>query len=418
MSDQSLSSPDSELHLIVVGASHCGVQSALAARRMGFDGRITLIGDEPHLPYHRPPLSKDVLIGKKTADQVSLRPESAYTKAGVDLLTGVGVVSIDRTNREVSTSDGRRLSYDYLLLATGARPRSLKVSGSSLPGVHYLRGLDDVAGLREQSVETANVVVIGGGYIGLETAASLRKLGARVTVVEAMSRVLQRVASPELSEFYTRVHSEEGVEIVTNAMVTGFDGEDHLQSVLLDDGRTLDADLAVIGIGVVPNAELAEDAGLLVHNGIVVDEFARSSDPHIYAAGDCARGRNLLYDEHLRVESVQNANDQGKAAIRHIAGVGEPYSALPWFWSDQYDVKLQIAGLLDGADQVVVRGDPSTGRTFSLCHLKDDVLLAVEAVNRSSDFLGAKAPIMARASMDIERLADVDNSIADCVNAP
>ncbi|MFK8029647.1 MAG: NAD(P)/FAD-dependent oxidoreductase [Gammaproteobacteria bacterium] len=413
----SLGATDSDdAGLVIVGASHCGVQCAFAARRGGFEERIVLIGDDPEIPYHRPPLSKDILTGAKTVDQVSLKPDSAYIRSKIELRAGVRVTRIDRERKVVVTDNAGEFAYSSLILATGASPRTLQIEGSDLDNIHYLRSLGDACEIRPLDGSLAvNAVVVGGGYIGLEVAASLRKLGARVTVVEATERLLQRVAGPALSSFFTRIHQEEGVDVITGAQVTGFQGEGAVSHVVLKDGRVLDADLVVVGIGVIPETELAEEAGLPVENGVLVDGRARTEDPLIYAAGDCARGYNALYQRHLRLESVQNANDQGKVAVQNILGIDSNYGALPWFWSDQYDVKLQIAGLTDGADTLVVRGDPTTGRSFSLCYVRDDVLVAVEAVNRPRDFLSAKSHIIASARMDLLKLQDEDCAIADCI---
>lgn len=403
--------------LVVVGASHCGIQSAFAARRQGFSGPITVLGEESELPYHRPPLSKDALTGSRSTSSNALRPQSAYDKADIKLRLGVTVSHVDRERRQVHTQDGEVIGYSRLLLATGARARTLRVPGSELSGIYTLRSSLDAARIRDAASAGSRVAIVGGGYIGLETAASLSKFGLHVTVLEAMPRLLQRVASHELSDFYRRIHDEAGVDVRVGAYVKGFEGEGSVKSVLLDGAEAVTADLVVVGIGVIPNDELAAKAGLATENGIVVNAQARTEDEHIYAAGDCANGYNALYQRHLRLESIQHANDQGKVAVNAMLGTASDYNALPWFWSDQYDVKLQIAGLIDEGGQVVVRGDPLNSRAFSLCHVKGDVLVAVEAVNTPRDFLTSKALIVSQSRMDLDRLKDHEQPLAECVLA-
>jgi len=289
---------------------------------------------------------------------------------------------------------------------TGALPRRISLPGSELKGVHYLRDMRDVDAIRSRLKPGKSVVIVGGGYIGLETAASLRSAGLQVTVLEAMSRVLQRVTAPEVSAFFTRVHEEEGVTVVTGTTVSAFHGEGTLSGVTCSDGREFAADLALVGVGVVPDTSLAEAAGLEVNDGIVVDEFARTSDPHILAAGDCTRHYNPVYDRWLRLESVQNANEQARTAAKAVAGNPVAYHALPWFWSDQYDIKLQIAGLSAGYDEVVVRGNIAEGRSFSAFYLCGGRLVAADAINRPREFMAAKRAILAGCRPAPAALAD------------
>jgi len=398
---------------IIIGASHAASQAAAALRQQGWQGSITIIGDEPYLPYHRPPLSKDYLSGAKTLEEIFIRQQAFYEKADVDFILGVKVTSINRVDKKIVVDGGESLDYDKLLITTGAKVRELTVPGSDLGGVCYLRDLNDVHRVREYAGEGKNAVIIGGGYIGLETAASLRKLGMNVTVLEFMPRVLQRVTAPEISAFYTRVHTEEGVRIITEVQVEALEGTDDVEAVLCSNGERIPASLVVVGIGVLPNVELAEEAGLKVDNGIVVDEFCRTSDPDILAAGDCASHHNLLYDRHLRLESVQNANDQATVAAHTICGKEKIYDSLPWFWSDQFDLKLQICGLSLGYTDVVIRGDIESGRSFAAFYLDNDRLLAVDAVNRPQDFMIGKRLITEKRSIDKAKLADASIPLKD-----
>lgn len=381
-------------HCVIIGASHAAASMAATLRQEGWDGSITMVGEEEHSPYHRPPLSKAGLIGDKDAASLAIRPRDFYTAQGIELRLGVRAERIDREAQSVALSDGTSLSYSQLALMTGALPRRISLPGSDLDGVHYLRNIRDVDAIRAQLAPGKSAVIVGGGYIGLETAASLRSAGMQVTVLEAMSRVLQRVTAPEVSAFFTRVHEEEGVTVVTDTTVSAFTGEDVLIGVTCSDGREFAADIAIVGIGVVPDTALAQAAGLEVNDGIVVDEFARTSDAHILAAGDCTHHYNPIYDRWLRLESVQNANEQARTAAKTVAGNPIAYHALPWFWSDQYDIKLQIAGLSIGYDEVVVRGDIASGRCFSLFYLCRGRLIAADAINRPRDFMAAKRAIL------------------------
>jgi len=404
-----------ESKCVIVGASHAGAQTAMRLRRIGWEGSITLIGDEPRLPYHRPPLSKDYLKGAKSIGNIQLNPEAAYQKSTIELLLGKRITSIDRGGRKVALSSGDSLDYDKLVLATGSNPRALPVPGADLEGVFYLRDADDVDGIRRAIKESRKAVVIGGGYIGLEAAASLRSLGLDVVVVEAMERVLQRVTGETVSDFFTRVHREEGVDIRVNTAVTAICGDKSVSGIETAEGDFIDADLVIIGIGIVPNVELAEAAGLVTANGIEVNQFAQTSDHDIYAVGDCTSFVHPRYQRKLRLESVQNANDQAIAAAKSIFGQPEPYDTVPWFWSDQYDVKLQIAGLAEGADDVIVRGDVGSGRSASLLYLKDSQLLAVDAINSPRDFVFGKKLIIDNALLDVSKLSDENLPLSEAV---
>ena len=401
-------------HCIIVGGSHAGAQAAASLRQEGWSGAITLISAEPILPYHRPPLSKAFLCGGKSDDELLIRPADFYAKQGIEVRLDTRVTRVDAASRTLSCDDGTQLAYSHLILATGADVRRLSVPGSELPGVCYLRGRDDVLAIRNHLKPGGRAVIVGGGYIGLETAASLRKQGMQVVVLEAQCRVLQRVTAAEVSDFYTRVHREEGVEVMLEAAIDHIAGDKTVEAVVLSDGRTLPADLVVVGIGVLPNVELARQMGLEVDNGIRVDEHARTALDDVYAVGDCSFHYNPIYATWLRLESVQNATDQARTAALAICGKAAPYKALPWFWSDQYDLKLQIAGLSTGYDQVVIRGDSRHGRSFSAFYLREGRLLAVDAVNRPKEFTFTKRFLAEGRSADAQRLADESVDFQAC----
>ncbi len=391
---------------VIVGASHAGTQLALSLRQGGWEGRIVLVGDEPVKPYQRPPLSKDLLSGAKSLEQIPIRPPSVLENAGIEFMLGRRVESIDRTRKTLYMDDGKTQGYDKLALTLGAYPSTIPLTGTDKYGVHYLRKLADVEQIRPFIGEGKSAVIIGGGYIGLEAGAVLRQTGMTVTVLEALPRVLQRVTAPVVSTFYQRLHDEEGLWVVTSALVTSIEGEDQVERVHCADGSQIDADLVIIAVGVLPNTDLAARAGLDVEDGILVDEFARTSDPDIVAAGDCTRHFNPIYQRRVRLESIQNAMDQAKTAAATLNGDPQPYHALPWFWSEQYDVKLQIAGLSQGYDNVVLRGDPETGRSFAVFYFAGERLLAVDAINRPGEFMLGKKLLLAGARVDKEKLAD------------
>jgi 3-phenylpropionate/trans-cinnamate dioxygenase ferredoxin reductase subunit len=403
-------------HCIIIGASHAAAQLISSLRQEGWEGRISLIGDEPYLPYHRPPLSKAFFVGEKTEDQLLIRAADFYDKNKVDLLLGSRVTNIDRDAKKIILADRAEISYTKLALTTGARVRKIPLTGGELPGVFYMRDLNDVKQTHKFTGRGKSAVIIGGGYIGLETAASLRKIGMSVTVIEAMSRVLQRVTAPEVSAFYTRIHTEEGVDIRTEAGVDAIVGDKHVEGVRLADGSTVRADLVIIGVGVIPNIELAEAAGLTIDNGIAVDEFATTNDADIVAAGDCTNHYNPIYQRKLRLESVQNATDQAKIAAKSICGKPEAYSALPWFWSDQYDLKLQIAGLSQGFDEVIIRGDSAQGRSFAAFYFCKGRFIAVDAINRPKEFMMSKRALTAGQNVDPLMLPDESIDIKDAFN--
>ncbi len=396
----------SDAKLVVLGAGQAGAQLALAARAEGFSGSITLVGDEDMLPYRRPPLSKEYLAGAAARDHLLVRRPEFFAEQRIDVLTGVRALEIDRANQRVQLSDGTSLAYSALGLTLGTRVRRLPVAGADLPGVHYIRSVADVDALRAQLPSAQSAVIVGGGFVGLEAAAVLRSLGLSVTLLELEARLLPRVVSPRLSDFYARLHTERGVTVRTGAQVTAIErGTTQPLRVVCADGRAFAADLVVVGIGVLPNQELAQAAGLLCGDGIVVDEFARTSDPSIVAAGDCTYHPNRLLGRSLRLESVHNAMAQATTAAQSVCGKLAPYEQFPWFWSDQYELKLQMVGFSEGADQEVVRGDMASGK-FSVFYFRGAQLIAVDTMNAPPEHILCKRLLAAGKSPTPAQAAD------------
>jgi 3-phenylpropionate/trans-cinnamate dioxygenase ferredoxin reductase component len=392
--------------VIIAGAGHAAGQAVATLRQKKWPGEIVLAGEEPWLPYQRPPLSKKFLAGELPAERLYVKPPAFYEDPSITLKLETRVDGIDRAARSLLFKGGGSLGYDVLILALGARARRLPpLPGSDLAGIHYLRNVQDVQQIQQGLIEGRHLVIIGAGYIGLEVAAVASRLGLNVTVVEMQDRVMKRVVAPPVSAFYAREHREHGVELRLQTGLAGFSGQEQVDGVILADGSVLPADLVVIGIGIVPNTEVAAAAGLEVSDGIVVDEHCRTSDERIYAVGDCTMHPNSLIGRSVRLESVQNALEQARTAASNICGEDSRYAEIPWFWSDQYDLKLQIAGLSQGYDSAVVRGDPGK-RSFSCVYLSGSRILAVDAINNPKDFLQSKKLIADRARMDLERLAD------------
>jgi len=402
---------------VIIGASHAGTQLALSLRQGGWSGNILLVGEEPVNPYQRPPLSKDVLTGAKSMEHIPIRPSSVLESAGIELLLGRRVEAIDRKAKRLDLDDGTHLAYDKLALTLGAHPATIPLTGSDKYGVYYLRNLADVEQIQPYIDVGNSAVIIGGGYIGLEAGAVLRQIGMRVTVLEALPRVLQRVTAPVVSTFYERLHYQKGVHIMTSSLVTSIEGDEWVERVFCADGSEFDANLVIIAVGVLPNTGLAEHAGLRVEDGILVDEYARTSDPDIVAAGDCTRHFNPIYQRRVRLESVQNAMDQARTAAATLNGNPEPYHALPWFWSDQYEVKLQIAGLSQGYDNIIVRGNPDSGESFAVFYYEGDHLLAVDAVNRPGEFMLGKKLLLQGNRIDKNLLADDSVPVKELLGA-
>ncbi|AOE86779.1 NAD(P)/FAD-dependent oxidoreductase [Pseudomonas sp. TCU-HL1] len=391
---------------VVVGAGHAGAELVAALRQQGYAGRIILIGDEPELPYRRPPLSKAYLSGEVDRDSLQIRSATAYDKLQVECWTGTEVCAIDRQQRSVMLGDGRTQGYDHLVLATGGRPRRLTDPAAQKANVHYIRTLADIDRLKADFVDGRRLLVIGGGYIGLEAAAVGIKSGLAVTVLEAAPRLLARVAAPEISAFYERAHSSRGVDVRTAVSVESFGGDERVESVRLSDGSELQVDLVIVGIGILPNDDLAREAGLEVDNGIFVDSYAKTSiDPRILAVGDCARHVNGFLGKFVRIESVPSAQEQARTAAATICGKPVAHVAVPWFWSDQFDLKLQMVGLSEGYDKLVLRGDLAS-ESFSAFYLRGNVVLSADAVNRPQDFMVAKRLVAERVSVNPQALAD------------
>ncbi|HZQ40171.1 MAG TPA: FAD-dependent oxidoreductase [Rhizomicrobium sp.] len=390
-------------HIVIIGAGQAGVQAVQSLRAAGFQGRLTMVGDEAYPPYQRPPLSKAYLLGTFARERLFLKGDDFYREARCELLLNTRATAIDRTAKTVTLSDGRVLSYDKLLLTTGTRVRKLDCPGAGLKGIHYLRDIADVDGLQGAFKEGARIAVVGGGYIGLEVAAVGVKRGLDVTVFESANRLMPRTVSKPVSDFFAREHQKAGVKLKVNTQVAGFEGKGRVETVRAG-GVAHPADLVLVGIGVVPNDELAARAGLACSDGIMVDRNAMTSDPAIFAAGDCTRhhGREGV---EIRLECVQNAIDQAKHAALAMMGNPKIYGEVPWFWSDQYDLKLQIAGLARSTDKIVVRGHPSA-RKFAVFHLRDGAVAAVEAVNAAPEYLAGKKLIAANARIAPEKLAD------------
>jgi 3-phenylpropionate/trans-cinnamate dioxygenase ferredoxin reductase component len=403
---------------VIVGGGHAAAQAALSLRKDGWSGAITVISDDPLLPYHRPPLSKTFLKGDVTELSLLIRPETIYEKASIAFQLNTRVVALDRTNRKILINGGDRTHYDQLILATGSRNRIPPIEGITAIGIHTLRTAADATSIRSAAAEAKRAVILGGGYIGLEVAASLRSLGLEVTVLELAARILSRVTSPEISEFLHQIHGKHGVGIHTGVTVASVTGAPGSWIVHTRDGATYEANLIVIGAGVVPDTRLAEAAGLEINDGVVVDEGCRTSDPNVYAIGDCARQYHPLYGCHVRLESVQNAVDQAKAASAAINGKPVPPRPLPWFWSDQYDLKLQIAGLSTGYTDVVLRRHAGTPHSLSAWYFAKDQLIAADTINEPLSYAVACKIISARATVDHTNIADPSFNLKTLLPAP
>jgi 3-phenylpropionate/trans-cinnamate dioxygenase ferredoxin reductase subunit len=395
--------------IVVIGAGQASGNLIDALRMEGFTGEIVLVGEERYKPYQRPPLSKKFLSGEMTEDRLAVRPEAFYEKNHITLRLDERVESIDRTAKCVTLASGEKLAYDKLAITTGTRVRKIPVPGAELQGVLYSRGIDDIHAMRSFLDTTQQVAIIGAGFIGLETAAVLRGMGKEVVVLEMQDRVMPRVVAPIVSAFYQKLHESHGVAIRTQVTVAGFEGDANgrISAVLLGDGSKIPAQMAVVGIGVIPNAELAQAAGLACDNGILVDEFGRTSDPDIVAAGDVANHPNAFYERRIRLESVHNAVEQAKAAAASLLGKQHEYKQYPWFWSDQYDKKLQMVGLSQGYDTTIVRGDIESG-AFSVFYFQGDTLLAVDSVAKPADHMQARRILNNRIAITPAQAADVN----------
>jgi 3-phenylpropionate/trans-cinnamate dioxygenase ferredoxin reductase subunit len=393
--------------VLIVGAGHGGAQAAIALRQHGFTGRIAIVGDEPELPYERPPLSKDYLAGEKEFERLLIRPPAFWAERAVEMILGRRVVAVDPAAHRIALSNGDTLSYGALIWAAGGTPRKLSCSGEDLAGVHSVRSRQDVDRMRAKLADVRRVVVIGGGYIGLEAAAVLTKLGREVILLEALDRILARVAGPPISHFYEAEHRAHGVDLRTGVQVDCILGDGgRVSGVRLHDGETIAAEMAIVGIGIAAAVQPLIDAGAEGGNGVHVDGHCRTTLPDVYAIGDCAAHENRFAGgARIRLESVQNANDQAIIAALAIAGAPKPYDSVPWFWSNQYDLRLQTVGLSAGHDDLVVRGDPAT-RSFSVVYLRGGRVIALDCVNAVKDYVQGRKLVAEGAEPDLARLAD------------
>jgi len=403
--------------VVIIGGGQAAAQACASLRLFGFQGKITLIGEEAALPYQRPPLSKAYMKGELAEERLYFKPEAWYEDQNIDTVLSMRATKIDRTAQTVELEHGGSVAYDALIIATGSRPRALPVEGADLDGVFDLRDLSDVERIRPRMMEGQKLIIVGAGYIGLEAAAVARYMGLEVTVLEMESRVLARVTSPVMSEFFEAEHTRQGVSVRTGARLAALGGADgKVKTAMLAEGTELPADMVLVGIGILPNVELAEEAGIACSNGILTDRDARTNDPRVFAAGDCAARPLVHYGRQGRLESVHNAIEQGKLAAAAIMGKPRPAEDCPWFWSDQYDLKLQIAGLSQDYDETVVRGDIEA-RKFAVFYLRNGKLIAVDAINSPPEFLASKKLIMTGAHLAPETLSDTSQSMKEIAAA-
>lgn len=388
--------------MVIVGAGQGAGQAAASFRQDGYEGEIIILGDEAFPPYQRPPLSKQYLSGEMPLERVFVRPAKFYTERNIDLRTNTRVESIDTTAKTVTTAKGETIPYEKLMLATGSRPRKLSIPGSDLPGIFYMRTIADVDAIAAAMKTAKKVVIVGGGYIGLEVASVAVTNGLDVTVLEMEQRILQRVTTPYMSEYYHQLHTSRGLKILTSTAVSGFSGTDRVEQVLCGD-TAIAADLVIVGIGIIANTEVASAAGIACDNGITVDDHCRTSVPDVYAIGDCTNHPNPILGRRLRLESVPNALEQARVAVANMIGKEKLYAAVPWFWSDQYELKLQMVGFSSDGDTQVVRGDVANN-TFAVFYLKDGAVVAVDAVNSPREFMVCKQ--LYGKQVDAAKLAD------------
>ncbi|MBA5778718.1 NAD(P)/FAD-dependent oxidoreductase [Stappia sp. F7233] len=378
--------------VVILGAGQAGAQLAQSLRASGHEGEILLVGDEPWLPYQRPPLSKKFLAGEMEAEGLELRPAAFYETQRIGLRLSTPVEAVDCREKRVYPKAGEPISYDRLVFATGTRPRSIPLPGADLPGVVTLRGIADVDAMRPLFKQSSRIAVVGGGYIGLEVAAVARSFGVEVTVLEAQDRVMKRVVSPAVSAYFENLHGENGVDLRLGAGVAAFEGASQVEGVRLADGTVVPCGMVLVAVGAAPNDELAAKAGIEVSDGILVDGGGRTSDENVHAAGDCTRFHSARYGRSIRLESVQNAIDQAKAVASDMAGKPVDYDPVPWFWSDQYATKLQIAGLSQDYDEAVTVGDPASG-SFYVAYLAAGRLIAVDSINHPRSHMLARRSI-------------------------
>ncbi|MCL9676445.1 FAD-dependent oxidoreductase [Acinetobacter sp. ACZLY 512] len=406
----------SNYDVIIVGTGHAGAQAAVALRQQGFTGSILMIGEELHFPYERPPLSKEYFSGEKTFERILLRPEQFWQDKKIDLKLGQRVTQIDAQSHRILTQQNYEYHYNKLIWATGGKPRRLSCEGAALEGIHYIRNREDVDRINQELDRVQKCVIIGGGYIGLEAASALRKINRDVTLIEGQSRVLARVAGLIISDFYQQYHQKKGVKLYLGQGVDYLEGDQgRVHTVILANGTRIATDMVIVGIGLNPEVNVLVEAGAAFSNGIETDRRCRTSLVDIFAIGDCANHENIFADEQrIRLESVQNANDQAMIVTKEILDKGEDYAAVPWFWSNQYDLKLQTIGLSIGYDQEVVRGEPASG-SFSVIYLREGKIIAIDCVNRPADFIQGKAIIQQSIYIPIEQLSDHSQALKDMI---
>lgn len=398
--------------IVIVGGGHAGAQTAIALRQNKFTGSIAIIGGEPELPYERPPLSKEYLSGEKTFDRLLIRPASFWADRDITIILGQRVVEVNAERRSVATDGGLTIAFGDLVWAAGGEARRLSCAGYELVGVHTVRTRSDVDRMMAELTDAETVVVVGGGYIGLEAAAVLTKLGKQVILLEALDRVLARVAGEPLSRFFENEHRAHGVDVRLGVQVESIQGDRRVTGVRLADGVVVACQMVVVGIGIVPLVQPLVAAGARASNGVDIDGQCRTTLPHIFAIGDCARHANAFADGWIRLESVQNATDQAAVVAKAILGQAVDYSSVPWFWSNQYDIKLQTVGISTGFDALMIRGIPES-RSFSVIYLKGGAVIALDCVNATKDFVQGRAWVIDRARPSLENLADISKALKD-----
>tara|TARA_B100001250_G_scaffold409413_1_gene433716 strand:- start:14622 stop:15839 length:1218 start_codon:yes stop_codon:yes gene_type:complete len=400
--------------IIIIGGGQAGCQTATSLRALGFLGEISIYCSENYLPYQRPPLSKKFLLGELDKERLFFKPEKFYRDNNINFFLNSYVAKIEKENKKIFLNNNEEDSYDKLVIATGTKPREIDVDKDSAKNIFYLRSIDDVLEIKGKVQSSKKVAIIGGGYIGLEVAAILKKLGLSVTIIEMAGRILERVTSQIISDFYTKVHNEEGVKILTNTSVESITKKSKDMEILTNNSA-ISADFVVVGIGVIPCDELASESGLKVQNGILVNEFCETSEKDIYSAGDCTVHPNSYYNKDIRLESVHNAIEQGKTVASSIMNKKTPYNQIPWFWSDQYDLKLQIAGLCIDYDDIIVRGN-SDNRSFAVFYMKDNYMIASDCINCPGEHMMSRRIISDKIIVDKDRLSDVLIPIKEVIN--
>ena len=400
--------------LVVIGGGQAAIQCVASLRKEGYSGSITLVGEENHLPYQRPPLSKGFLSGATESDRLYLKKIEFFQENSIQLNLGITADRIDRDNCIVHLSDDKSIGYDKLVLATGSRVRKLKFPGSDLEGINYLRGIDDAESLKDGLLKSKNLVIVGAGYIGLEVAAVATEFDTKITVIEMADRVMNRTVDPIISDYYQELHSKNGVDFILNESLEKVDGNKTVEKVICSGGSSIQADILVIGAGVIPNIELAEESGLSCDNGICVDEYGQTEDIRIFACGDCTNHPNEKLNRRLRLESVHNAMEQSKTVASSIMGNKTAYNQIPWFWSDQYDHKLQIVGLSGDHDEVLIRGDEAESK-FMLFYLKGEELIAVDAVNNPKEFLICRKLVENKVKISSDDILNQSKNLNDLI---